>query len=219
MTDVATLLGEFLDELNAGNAPEAAAFIEKAESETDRIELAQGIEAVLAFAPDSSRHPRDAASGALVSPIDTAQLSAVIEEAMLSSGELAEAVPSWRESFGASVADFARRVLVAGGLAPTEGNVSVASRWVTEMESGAVRAERLSDRAMRAVSSVLGSGPDEVSVSEMASFDLAYRAADDAPDDEVAEKLDDIAEVLGDAMAGDSEPVDVDAWFSVDEES
>lgn len=218
MTDVATLLGEFLDELNAGNGPEAAVFIEKADSEADRIELAQGIEAVLAFAPDSARHPRDAASGALVNPVDSSRLAAVIEEAMQSSGELIDAVPNWRETFGASVAEFARRVLVAGGLAPTESNLSVASRWVTEMESGAVRAESLSDRAMRAVSSVLGSGPEDVSVSAMASFDLAFRADDDASDDEVAEKLDDIAKVLGDAMADESEPADVDAWFSTDKE-
>lgn len=217
MTDVATLLGEFLDELNAGNGPEAAVFIEKADSEADRIELAQGIEAVLAFAPDSGRHPRDAASGALVNPVDSSQLAAVIEEAMQSSGELVDAVPSWREAFGASVAEFARRVLLAGGLTATDGNVSVASNWVNGMESGEIVAESLSDRAMRAVSSVLGSGPAEISVMNSMSIELAYRAEEDAPDDEVAEKLGGIAEVLSDAIPADERTVDVDAWFSGDE--
>lgn len=216
MTDVATLLGEFLDELNAGNGPEVTAFIEKAESESDRIELAQGIEAVLAFAPDSARHPRDAASGALVSPVDSAQLASMIEEVMQSSGELADAVPSWRESFGASVADFARRILVAGGLKPTEGNVSVASRWVTGMESGAVRAESLSDRAMRAVSSVLGSAPDAHVAIQAMSIEPAFRADADMPKEEVAEKLADIAGVLHEAMPEPEDDADVEAWFSSD---
>lgn len=215
MTDVATLLGEFLDELNAGNGPEVAVFIEKAESEADRIELAQGIEAVLAFAPDSARHPRDAASGALVSPIDVDEMSAAIEEMMGASGELAEAVPGWREAFGASVADFARRVLEAGGLATSEGNVSVASRWVTEMESGAVKAESLSDRAMRAVSSVLGSGPEEVVAFRKLAHDASIDLKAMTSDEMVVEKLEDIAEVLGDAMP-EPDDADVDAWFSSD---
>ncbi|MBJ7458257.1 MAG: hypothetical protein JHD02_03620 [Thermoleophilaceae bacterium] len=217
MTDVATLLGEFLDELNAGRGPEAADFIEKAESVSDRIELAQGIEAVLAFAPDNARHPRDAASGALVSPVDSAQLAAVIEKFMQSSGELADAVPSWREAFGASVAEFARRILIAGGLAPTDGNVRAASGWVTRIESGAVATESLSDRAMRAVSTVLGSAPEDDSALNAMSLGMALRAEDDVPEDEVAEKLEGIADVLGDALPDDSGADDVDSWFSSDE--
>lgn len=218
MTDVATLLGEFLDELNAGNGPEAAAFLDKADTDADRIELAQGIEAVLAFAPDSARHPRDASSGALVSPVDATELAAVIDEVMQASSELTEAVPSWRERFGASVADFARRVLEAGGLAPTEGNVGVASRWIEGIESGAIAAERLSDRAMRAVSSVLGAGPDDALLAtEAHSLDLAFRLEDDAHADEVAEKLDGIAEILGEAIADEDDGPGVDDWFSSDD--
>lgn len=217
MTDVATLLGEFLDELNAGRGPEAAVFLNQAETEADRIELAQGIEAVLAFAPDSARHPRDAASGALVSPVDEASLATLIEEVMQTSSELAEAVPGWRERFGASVADFARRVLEAGGLATTDGNVGVASRWVEGIESGAIGSERLSDRAMRAVSSVLGAGPEPVPPLGMhASMNVAFRADDDSPEGEVADKLDGIAEVLSDAMGEPADDVDVEAWFSGD---
>ncbi len=215
MTDVATLLGEFLDELNAGHGPEAADFLNQAETEADRIELAQGIEAVLAFAPDSARHPRDAASGALVSPVDEASLATLIDEVMESSSELAEAVPGWRERFGASVADFARRVLEAGGLATTEGNVGVASRWVERIESGEIGAERLSDRAMRAVSSVLGASPEPAFLQQSdASLAVAFRAEDDEPDGEIADKLDGIAGVLSDAMLPPAD--DVDAWFSGD---
>ncbi|MGB1583766.1 MAG: hypothetical protein ACPHCI_08245 [Solirubrobacterales bacterium] len=217
MTDVATLLGEFLDELNAGNRPEAAAFLDKADTDADRIELAQGIEAVLAFAPDSARHPRDASSGVLVSPVDATELAAVIDEVMQASSELAEAVPSWRERFGASVADFAGRVLEAGGLAPTEGNVGVASRWIEGIESGAIGAERLSDRAMRAVSSVLGAGPEPAFPPGMdASLEVAFRAEENSRDSEVADKLDGIAEVLGEAMIEPTDDVDVEAWFSGD---
>jgi hypothetical protein len=211
MNDVATLLGEFLDELNAGNAPEATVFIEKAGTPAERIELAQGIEAVLAFAPDSARHPRDSARGALVSPVDSAQLEAAIVEAHGASSELAEAVPSWRQRFGASVEDFAKRILAAGGLAPTEDNVSVAARWVAGMESGSIGAERLSDRAMRAVSSVLGSGPED------RPFDLAFRADDASRDDVVAEKLDAIAEVFSETLDVSEKEVDAEAWFSGDE--
>jgi hypothetical protein len=217
MTDVATLLGEFLDELNAGNLPEAAAFIEKADSPAERIELAQGIDAVLAFAPDSARHPRDAASGALVSPVDSAKLEEAIAEVLGSSSELAAAVPSWRERFGATVEDFAKRILAAGGLAPTEGNVSVAARWVAGMESGAIGAEKLSDRAMRAVSSVLGSGPVDAQLISEQSFDLAFRAEDESNDDEVGHKLGEIAEVLSAAMPNAADEVDAEAWFSGDE--
>lgn len=215
MTDVATLLGEFLDELNAGRGPEAAAFIEKAGSEADRIALAQSIEAVLAFAPESTRHPQGAASGALASPLDASQLAAAFDEVMGSSGELVDVVPSWRETFGASVAEFAQRVLAAGGLAITDGNVTVASKWVDGMESGAIGAERLSDRAMRAVSSVLGSGPDAELAVQGFEMDLAFRAEDYESDDAVAEKLGDIADVLSDAMQVSDE--DVDAWFAGDE--
>ena len=217
MTDVATLLGEFLDELNAGRGPDATVFIQKAESEADRIELAQGIEAVLAFAPDSALHPRDAASGALVSPVDSVKLKAAIAEVFEASSELAAAVPNWRERFGASVGDFAKRVLVAGGLAPTEGNLSVAERWVDGMESGSIGAERLSDRAMRAISSVLGSGPDDVLAVQGVSYDLAYRAPEDSPGYDVADKLDEIADVLSEAMPHPEDATYVDAWFSSDD--
>ncbi len=204
MTDVATLLGEFVDDLNAGRGPEAAAFIEKAESEADRKELAQGIEAVLAFAPDGARQ-----AAAATSPIDASQLAAAIENALESTSELAEAVPGWRETFGASVADFARRVLTAGGLSTTDENVAVATQWVTGMESGAVIAESLSDRAMRAVSTVLGSGGEEL--------DFAFRAENDVADDEVAAKLGGIAEALSDALVDASAAdEDVEAWFATD---
>ena len=39
MSDVATLLSEFLDQLNAGGAPEAAEFLDRAESDEQRTEV------------------------------------------------------------------------------------------------------------------------------------------------------------------------------------
>lgn len=211
MTDVATLLSEFVDELNAGHQPDAEQFIGRAESIEDRKELAGLIDQSLTLAPESATHPRDA-SGNFISPVSRQQIDAIVADALVAPRGWEVAVPELRESVGMSADELARAALAAGEFEATEENVGVAQRWIGQMERGMLGARDISGAALAAIAAALNTSLDALAWEGSASTnaELAFRAE---VDDEqlVAEKLSNVTDMLGQAIA-DQSPVD--RWFS-----
>jgi transcriptional regulator with XRE-family HTH domain len=211
MTDVATLLSEFVDELNAGHQPDAEQFIGRAESIEDRKELAGLIDQSLTLAPESATHPRDA-SGNFISPVSRQQIDAIVADALVEPRGWEVALPELRESAGMSADELARAALAAGEFEATEENVGVAQRWIGQLERGMLGARDISGAALAAIATALNTSLDALAWEGSASTtaELAFRAE---VDDEqlVAEKLSNVSDMLGQAIA-DQSPVD--RWFS-----
>jgi hypothetical protein len=211
MSDVATLLSEFLDELNAGGAPEATSFLARAENDEQRVELAEGIETVLAFAPDQSRQPRDQ-DGGFVLGISANRIAAA------AASPWSETIPFWRDQAALTIDQLAEAALRNGGVETSEQNVSAAARWIGAMESGAETARTISSRAMDAISDALGVARDKFAAAGAAEPHgaVAFRATDDLAASGVAEDLEIVAFKLANAMPSSPADSEVDGWFSSD---
>jgi hypothetical protein len=209
MSDVATLLSEFLDQLNAGGAPEATAFLARAETDEQRIELAEGIETVLAFAPDESRHPRDS-EGGFVLGLSADRIAAA------AAAPWSETLPYWREKAALSVDALAERALNEGGVEVSEKNVKAAARWIGAMESGVETARTISARAMDAIADALGVARESFAAAGAAEPHgaVAFRASDDAMAKTVAHELEIAAFAMAEAIPSSPDDVVVDEWFT-----
>jgi hypothetical protein len=203
MSDVPTLLSQYMEELGSGKRPDAAAFIERAETQDERIELAQSIEVALAFATDEARHPRDAATGKL-DPATVAAISNVISDEQDWSAQIAAA----REASGRSVEDVARATLDEGGLLADETNVTTASKWIEAIEAGRKGLKDLSDAAADALSRVLSPDP-----STPADAAPAFRTKASV-DEEFIFELNAMAGDFADRLA----PTDAESWFEPDDQ-
>lgn len=211
MTDVATLLSEFVDELNAGHQPDAELFIGRAETLEDRKELAGLIDQSLTLAPESATHPRDA-SGNFISPVSRQQIDAIVEEALAAPRGWEIALPEFRASAGLTEDELVRATLDAADFEATDENLGVARRWIGQMERGVLGARDLSGPALAAIASALHTSLDALTWEGSASTptELAFRA-ESGNEALVAEKLSGITDVLGEAIAEESP---VDRWFS-----
>ena len=130
MTDVATLLSEYVDALSGGAAPEVNEFLSRAASQEERIELAEAIDVILDFAPDEVRHPRSADGAYLLGGVSAEQIEAA------AATPWNEAMPAWRTAAGVTIEQLAEQALSAGNLAADDENRSAALRWIEAMESG-----------------------------------------------------------------------------------
>ncbi|MFY9487483.1 MAG: hypothetical protein WAP35_02140 [Solirubrobacterales bacterium] len=236
MTDVATLLAEFVDELHGGGLPEVAPFIERAGDLESRKELAKAIEGVLAFSPSSARHPRDAASGEFVDAAFKANIEKIVDKALANVDSM-KAVkgaaggwqidfPRWRAALGFSQAELAERTLSAGGWEASETQVSVAQRWIAAIEAGTRDASEVSRNALAALAEALriprdaliGSGGAPGASDAALAFRSSDKDTDSASKEQIAERLDAIAEFFDGAMGEYQRPPlsDVDEWFAGD---
>lgn len=210
MSDVATLLAEFVDALNAGSAPEAFEYLQRAESSEQRVELAEGIEAALELVTYEASHPRDA-DGTFVLGLPHELI------ARAARATWPQAVPSWRRSAELSAEQLAERVLDAGGIEKSQSNLSAAERWIAAIEAGAESVRSVSERAREALATALGVTREAFDLA--GDFEpgaaVAFRAdADARADEDAASGLIEIAAALDAAMAGVQEPTEVDSWFS-----
>jgi hypothetical protein len=206
MTDVATLLAEFVDALHAGSLPDAGAFLARAESDEARKELATGIETVLDFVPEEVRHPRDE-SGAYVLGVPAERIAEAVRVTWPA------AMPYWRERAKLSVEELAAAALRAGGIDGGAENVASAGRWIAAMESGAESIRTISLRARAALAEALGIARE--AFDEAGDFStggaLAFRADGNVYADRSVLELSELADQLNDALPPGSA---VDEFFS-----
>ncbi len=210
MTDAATLLAEFVDALHAGAAPEAADYLLRAESDAQRVELAEGIEAVLDVMSDEAVHPR-AADGSFVLSVPRELIARAARTTW------PQAMPAWRGNAGLSLEGLADKVLEGSGLESSASNRSAARRWVEAIEAGAETTRSVSAGARAALADALGVARevfDRAGEFETGAA-VAFRAEGDAADDELAaDALGEIAAEIDAALGDDQEPTAVDSWFS-----
>lgn len=210
MNDVDKLLSEFVDSLNAGEAPQAADFIARAVTDEQRVALAEGIEAVLSFVPDEIRHPRGE-GGAFVLGLPAERLAEVTRVTW------PEAIPFWREEANLTLDQLAVDTLRAGGFEENQANVGAAGRWLAAMEAGAETVRSVSAKAMDAVADALGVARERFSAA--GDFEqrgaVAFRAQKVCPDEAAADRLLVVADEIDAAMTPDGPGSGVDNWFSV----
>lgn len=212
MTDVATLLAEYIDALNGGATPELSDFLNRAESAEARIELAEAIDGVLDLASDDARHPR-AADGSFVLGISAERIAAAAV------APWDEAMPAWREGAGLSVGQLADRALETAGIVPSNQAHSAAARWIDAMESGAESARTIAGRAMDAIADALGVARDAFRASGEAAppAAIAFRSGPDSGDLQVVSaSIELVADALADAMPPAVGEEAVNDWFSRD---
>jgi hypothetical protein len=213
MADVATLLKEFVDELSAGGQPDALSFIDRAESEDDRKELAGLIDLSLTMAPEGLIHPRDE-TGSFVSPLSAEQLSAVVDAALAEPRGWPVVIPELRAAAGKTVDQVAEEVVEAGGFAASDENLSAVYRWLKDMEAGLVGAREISRAALGAVARALGTAADELAFQgDGPDLAAANFRADDGDHRVLAHKLGAVADMY-EREADDDRSNPVDAWFS-----
>lgn len=209
MSDVSKLLAEFVDALAAGSAPEARDYLARVQSDSDRAELARGIETALMFASDELRHPR-AADGSFVLGVSEERIERAARVTW------PDAMPVWRSSAELTQDQLAERALRAGGIECDAASVAAASRWVAAMEAGAETVRSISERARAAIADVLGVARELFDVS--GDFDpegaVAFRADADADARLVASQLIDVASAIDAAIPEDAGTARVDDWFS-----
>ena len=144
------VLGEFIDAWNAGRRPDVDGYLQRVPA-AERDELAARIGTWLELAPTPE--------------YGDAARAAIAREPVL----LAARLPALRARSGLSVADLARRVVAAFGLK----DEARAARHLTDLERGALAPQRLSNRLLDALRTILGE-------------DLPPRAAAAAPAPAVA---------------------------------
>lgn len=214
MSDVATLLKEFVDELGAGLQPDAALFIERAETDEDRRELAGLIDLALTIAPTSSTHPRER-GGRFVAPISRKQIESLVDETLGERRSWADLLPGLFRERDLSPRKAAEQTLVQGGFEPTGERVAAAERWLDGMSRGLVGFGEVSWTALTALATVLGvpreqlaGGPGEPD----GKYVLAMRASRQITP-ELEDKLNAVTDMLDEQIQRG--PADeVDAWFS-----
>lgn len=210
MTDVATLLSEYVDALSGGAAPQVNEFLSRAASQEERIELAEAIDVILDFAPDEVRHPRSADGTHLLGGVSSEQIAAA------AATPWNEAMPAWRAAAGMTIEQLAEQALSAGNLAADDENRSAARRWIEAMESGAESARTISVLAMDAIADAIGVARDAFKNSGAAVTPgaVAFRKAGSASDARrAAEGIEVVAEALADAMPPAESGAAVDDWF------
>lgn len=211
MSDVADLLAEFMDALGRGEGvPDAMSFVQRAESDADRLELAAQIETALVVASTELRW-----SGATQSQpesADAALARSIVSAAFDAPRELAVL----RERAGLSQDQLAEAVLNESGLEPSAENRAGFRAWIAALESGARSVAELGARAREAIAALVGVGADGIADADEGV--LAFRAVEEmgGEGDLVAERLGDVADglLVGMHHIAEQTPSEaVDVWF------
>lgn len=209
MTDAATLLAEFVDQLNAGGAPEAGDFLQRAEDDEQRNELADGIDAVLMLAPEPLRHPR-ASDGSFALGLDADRIAAIAQVTW------PEAMPAWMREAAMTTDELARAALASGAIEATEENVSAAKRWIESIQSGAESVRSISAKARGALADALKVGREAFDAA--GDFDpqaaIAFRVEDSDDALAASRALIEVSAMIEDALPGAAPSSEVDRFFA-----
>ena len=150
MTSIEQLVGEFIDDWNAGRRPDVLAFVARATSE-DRDDVAAQLETWLELAPtpiyDAAARMAIAGEPALRSALDAA---AVLR------APLAERLPTLRSRAGLAVRDVAARLSQRFDL----GDEPRTAAYLEQIERDELDERRLSRRLLDALAAILGADAD-----------------------------------------------------------
>lgn len=222
MTDVATLLAEFLDELQGGAMPEVSLYMKRADDDAARRELAEGIDGVLAFAGVDVRWPRDAGSGEFVAAEEAKRVEGIVARAFASvkagaQVDQSNTLGALSERAGMSLDELADRVLDRSGL-PADGEKRAGFRqWIAALESGARTIEGLTSRAREAIAVALNVGAETLAQLRPASA-VAFRESDLRGTHTVADALEVVVDEFADELEGGQAQkygdAETDEWFT-----
>lgn len=209
MSDAATLLAEFIDQLNSGGAPDAGEFLARADDDAQRLELADAIDAALMFAPEDLRHPR-AEDGSFVLGLGAERLAKVTQVTW------PEVMPIWLREAELTEAELAGAVLETGGIETSAENVAEATSWIDAIKSGAETITSISAKAREALADALQVAREAFDAAGDFSpeAEIAFRGGDNEDAFATTHALMDLSVKL-DAALPQSEPQsEVDRYFS-----
>lgn len=205
MNSLEELFSRFVDEWNAGRRPPVELYIDQAEDESARAELADQIQAFLAWAP-TPPYGEETVNELVQDPAVMAAVDVFATE----QSAWPRLLPAIRERLGLSIEDAAQRLLKTAGLG--EGGTSKAAAYVAAIESGKLDARSISRRAIHAMSQVFRINVRDLEHAGLAAPEVAgalYRRDDEpgrtAPGVDLA--------ALADAM---SVPAPSREWDEVD---
>jgi transcriptional regulator with XRE-family HTH domain len=181
MTSIEQLVGQFIDDWNAGRRPDVLAFLERA-APGDQDELAAQLETWLEIAPtpayDEATRQAIASEPALRSALDAA---AAVR------APLAERLPPLRKRAGLAVRDVAARLTHLFDLGDEERTAA----YLEQLERDELDERRLSRRLLDALAAILGADADQLAPgpAALAGGQAFFRAEEDA-DIWIAEDID-----------------------------
>jgi len=181
MTTIEQLVGQFIDDWNAGRRPDVLAFLEHAAPE-DRDALASQLETWLELAPtpayDEPTRQSIASEPALLAALDTAAALRA---------PLAERLPTLRDRAGLAIRDVAARLTQLFDLDDELRTVA----YLEQIERDELDERRLSRRLLDALAAILGAEADQLTPgpAALAGGQAFFRAEEDA-DAWIAEDID-----------------------------
>jgi transcriptional regulator with XRE-family HTH domain len=198
MTAVEHLLGEFIDDWNAGRRPDVDTYLARAD-EADRDELAAQLLMWLEIAPTPDY---DEATLAVIS--EEPALRAALETAAAIRSPLSARLPTLRERAGLAVRDVARRLVALFNLEDEQR----AAAYLEQIERDELDSSRLSRRLIDALAAILGADRELLAPGPPAFFaGKALLRADEDADQWIAEDIDALSQAAL-APAPASEPMD-----------
>lgn len=181
MTTIEQLVGQFIDDWNAGRRPDVLAFVERAAPQ-DRDALASQLETWLELAPtpvyDEPTRQSIASEPVLLTALDAAAALRA---------PLAERLPTLRDRAGLAIRDVAARLTQLFDLDDERRTVA----YLEQIERDELDERRLSRRLLDALAAILGADADQLTPgpAALAGGHAFFRAEEDA-DAWIAEDID-----------------------------
>ncbi len=181
MTTIEQLVGQFIDDWNAGRRPDVLAFVERAAPQ-DRDALASQLETWLELAPtpayDEPTRQSIASEPALLAALDAAAALRA---------PLAERLPTLRDRAGLAIREVAARLTQLFDLDDELRTVA----YLEQIERDELDERRLSRRLLDALAAILGADADQLTPgpAALAGGQAFFRAEEDA-DAWIAEDID-----------------------------
>lgn len=181
MTSIEQLVGEFIDDWNAGRRPDVLAYLERAAPE-DQDALASQLETWLELAPTPAYDEATRQSIA-----NEPALLAALDSAATLRAPLAERLPTLRDRAGLAVRDVAARLTQLFEL----GDEQRTAAYLEQIERDELDERRLSRRLLDALAAILGADADQLAPgpAALAGGQAFFRAEEDA-DMWIAEDID-----------------------------
>ena len=172
MTSIEQLVGEFIDDWNAGRRPEVLAFLERAAPE-DQDALASQLETWLELAPTPTYDEATRQSIA-----NEPALLAALDAAAALRAPLAERLPTLRDRAGLAIRDVAARLTQLFEL----GDEQRTAAYLEQIERDELDERRLSRRLLDALAAILGADADQLAPgpAALAGGQAFFRAEEDA---------------------------------------
>lgn len=181
MTTIEQLVGQFIDDWNAGRRPDVLAFLERAAPQ-DRDALASQLETWLELAPTPA-YDEPTRQSIASEPV----LLAALDAATALRAPLAERLPTLRDRAGLAIREVAARLTQLFDLDDERRTVA----YLEQIERDELDERRLSRRLLDALAAILGADADQLTPgpAALAGGQAFFRVEEDA-DAWIAEDID-----------------------------